>query len=161
MTRHFYAGRVLTPALILFLLAASGCRDFGVNDPTAEEEPGSKQFEIGFDTEFEMAVGDIVSLAGTGLDIEFTLITEDSRCPANVQCIQPGKAGILLTVTDEHQQRTQLILLIPGLVATPYRLNSIIQHKGQRFKLLQLNPYPVDGVQSQEKDFRALIIVES
>jgi hypothetical protein len=153
--------RLFLTFLILIVVGTAGCRDFSLNDSGENASPGNKQLEIGFDQQVEMAIGDVVSLAGTGLDITFSLVTEDSRCPLDVQCIQPGKAGILLTVVDANLQRTQLIMLIPGLVATPYRLNSIIQHKGQRFKLLRLDPYPVEGSGTRAQDYRALIVVES
>ena len=42
--------------------------------------------------EFQLKVGDKVSVNGKDLAIEFVRVTQDSRCPTGAQCIQAGKA---------------------------------------------------------------------
>ena len=143
-------------------LLLSGCqRDFAV-DP--EGGPGSRRDDsIGVVQQgipFEIGVGKTVLLDDSELTIEFSLVTEDSRCASNVQCVVPGRAGVLLTVTDQQNVKYQIITHIPGLVSTPYRLNDIIQFQNQRFRLLRLNPYPKVGNPTDFDDYLALIEID-
>ncbi len=149
---------ILIPTLICLL---AGCRDYGVDSNSGPgQTPGQKDIEVQPDVPFELPLGGTARLQGTDLQIEFTFVNEDSRCASNVTCIHAGRAIILLTITDGQFARHQLVAHIPGLVATPYRLNDIIQFDNHRYRLLRLNPYPVDGVSVDDSDYRALIDIE-
>ena len=105
-----------------------------------------------------MALGDIVYLEGTNLSFEFALLLSDSRCPANVQCIQAGDAEVLFQVTDGGDGGFQLVAQIPGLAPTPYYENNIIQVQHLRFQLLSVTPYAVDGgAVVTDADYRATV----
>ncbi len=149
---------ILIPTLICLL---TGCRDYGVDsNPDGSPAPGQKEIDVQPNVPFELVLGGTARLEGTDLQIEFSFVNEDSRCASNVTCIHAGRAIILLTITDGQFARHQLVAHIPGLVATPYRLNDIIQFDNHRYRLLRLNPYPVDGVPIDDSDYRALIDIE-
>ena len=146
--------------LIAFLLLGLvGCRDFTVeSDKELYQRPGHREFTVTTTDPFEMAIGDIVYIEGTNLSFEFALLLSDSRCPANVQCIQAGDAEVLFQVTDGGEGGFQLVAQITGLAPTPYYENNIIQVQHLRFQLLSLTPYPVDGgAVVTDADYRATV----
>jgi len=149
---------IILPMLICLL---AGCRDYGVeSNPDGSQTTGKNEIEVQLNVPFELALGAKALLEGTDLQIEFSFVNEDSRCASNVTCIHAGRAIILLTIENGQFERRQLVAHIPGLVATPYRLNDIIQFEDHRYRLLRLNPYPEDGVTVRDSDYRALIDVE-
>ena len=149
---------ILLPMLICLL---AGCRDYGVDsNPDGSQATGKNEIEVQPNVPFELALGGKALLEGTDLRIEFSFVNEDSRCASNVTCTHAGRAIILLTIADGQFDPHQLVAHIPGLVATPYRLNDIIQFENYRYRLLRLNPYPIDGVTVRDSDYRALIDVE-
>jgi len=141
-------------------LLLTGCRDFSVDDGGSENgiEDGTKFAQVG--VPFELALGQEARLGETGLRMEFSMVTEETRCAINVQCISPGRAGILLTVLDEQFVRYQLVAFIPGLVATPYVNNDVIQFNDLRFRLLDVSPYPEDGVPRNASIYRIQMQVD-
>lgn len=142
------------------LLLLTGCRDFGVES----DRDGASSFEgdgiATLNVPFELQFGQRVFLEDTDLTVEFSLVSEDNRCTDSVECIQAGRAGVLLTVTDAQFVRYQLVAYIPGLVATPYENNDIIQFQGYRFRLLQVDPYPVEGADRDVSEYTVLLVVE-
>lgn len=152
---HF---RPFIPVLALLLLM--GCRDFAVDadDNGNANIEGDKVATLGIP--FQMTFGQRAFIDGTEFTVEFTLVTEDNRCLRTVQCVQAGRAGVLLTVTDAQFVRYQLVAHIPGLVATPYTVNDIIQFQGYRFRLLDVAPYPAEGQERDMSDYSVLLEVE-
>lgn len=152
-----------TISVFVILLAGllfSGCRDYAF-DPDGSESGMQNGLPVAFSgVPFELTFGQRVALDGTGLDVEFSNVSEDSRCASDVDCEQAGRAGIVLTVTDSQNVRYQVIAHIPGLVATPYTVNDLIQFYDFRFQLLQVNPYPLDGVSRDVSDYSVLLLFD-
>ncbi len=152
--------KITSMLFLASLLMLTGCRDFGV-DP--EGEGGSNFQGDGVATltvPFELIFGQRAVIDETDLTIEFTMVIEDNRCPDGVDCIQAGRAGVLLTVTDVQNVRYQLVAFIPGLVATPYQNNDIIQFQGLRFRLLEVSPYPLQGEDVDVSNYSVTLEVE-
>ena len=153
-----------TIPLVAFLVAGllvSGCRDYAF-DPDGSASPTRNGLVIApVGIPFEVAYGQSVALEGTELAIEFSYVAEDNRCASNVDCVQAGRAGVVLTLTDSQNVRYQLVAHIPGLVATPYQVNDLIQFDGLRFQLLEVSPYPLNGVEREVKDYAVLLLVDS
>ena len=108
-----------------------------------------------------MGLGERVVLENTGTEITFSAVTHDYRCPCDVQCIQAGEAGIVLTVTDSLGNDSQVFITIPGLILTPYRADDATGHGNRHFRLMRLNPYPNTGQDQSVQDYRALMMIES
>ncbi|MET0647133.1 MAG: hypothetical protein ABW208_10970 [Pyrinomonadaceae bacterium] len=49
--------------------------------------------------EFKVKVGRVVTLDGGSLRLRFARVTEDSRCPVDVDCVWAGNAEVLLEVS--------------------------------------------------------------
>lgn len=84
--------------------------------------------------EFSLAVGEIVSVEGAMLSVEFVEVIEDSRCPTGVQCVWEGNGAIMVrTITDA------------GLEADTLHTNlqPSVLHLGEiQLELLFLHPFP-------------------
>lgn len=146
--------------IFAFLLLA-GCRDFGVTPDENESAGIQGDLVASLDVPFELAFGQRVIIDETQYIVEFTMVTEDNRCLRNVDCVQAGRAGVLLTVTDSQNMRYQLVAYIPGLVATPYIFNDIIQFQGYRFRLMQVSPYPEEGQERDVAQYSIILEVET
>ena len=147
--------------IIPALLIISACRDFAVTpDGEVAGAPQPREFQVDTQEPFEMAPGDHVFIANTNLELSFSFVYNESRCPTNVNCVHPGSASILIDITRQGGSSSQMIVSIPGLVRTPYEFNDIVQIDGLRFKLLKLSPHPVNpGEPIPEADYRALLSV--
>ena len=138
-----------------------GCRDFAVDSDGEGNAQFAGDLVASLEVPFEMQFGQRVILDDTPFTVEFSLVTEDNRCSLNVDCIHAGRATVLLTVTDAQSVNYQLVAHIPGLVPTPYNFNDIIQFQGYRFRLLRVNPYPIEGEHPDMAEYSIMLEVES
>ena len=119
---------------------------------TAWPQPLSGGKEAALDQEFEIRIGERVSIKKEGLTVSFTRVAEDSRCPEGVQCIWAGNGKILLRVSKARRR------------AATMRLNTGMEprqddYRGYDVKLVNLNPYPKEGVGIKRKEYVATLIV--
>lgn len=70
----------------------------GAPTPTATPEPPAVP-AVALGEPFDLRLHDTVTVAGEGLEIEFTGIKTDSRCPSDVMCAWSGVAGLEFTAT--------------------------------------------------------------
>jgi len=77
------------------------------------------------------------------VDIEFVEVLEDSRCPANVNCIQAGKAVVLVNVfaNGEFLEERKLEFYPSGF--SNEIVTTLFYAEGLRITGLNLMPYPV------------------
>jgi len=69
--------------------------------------------------------------------IKFLKVVEDSRCPADVNCIWEGQAIVWVAVTETGKEMKQVELLYGK------RINkSIFSSEGYSLKGMSLSPYP-------------------
>lgn len=119
---------------------------------TAWPQPVSVGKEAALDQEFEIKIGQRVSIKKEGLTVSFTRVAEDSRCPEGVQCIWAGNGKIVLRVSKARRR------------AATMRLNTGMEpkqedYRGYDVKLVSLNPYPKEGVVIKRKHYVATLIV--
>ena len=143
-----------------FLMGSAGCRDLSLDQEEDDPAFSMDVQVVSMDTPFEIGYGQRVILEDSGYTITFSGLTEDNRCLWTAQCIQAGRAGIVLTVADGQSGSSQLVAYIPGLVITPYTVNDIIQFGTYRFQLLQVNPYPEENREHSLSDYVIMLQVE-
>lgn len=119
---------------------------------TAWPQPLGGGKEAVLDQEFEIRIGERVSIKKEGLTVSFTRVAEDSRCPEGVQCIWAGNGKILLRVSKARRR------------AATMRLNTGMEprqddYRGYDVKLVSLNPYPKESVVIKRKEYVATLIV--
>jgi len=128
-------------ALATLLLApVTGCDEAGPVGPT-----------VPLSQEFELAPGGSTSVLGTSLRLRFLRVSGDSRCPADVLCIQGGDAIVHVQATDTTAAEYELHTGgPPRAVTTP---------SGLRIELIQLQPYPFSSRTIQPDEYRATLVV--
>ncbi len=75
-------------------------------------------------------------------------LLEDSRCPADVQCIQAGTVRVSVRVMKETTTEESLTLLTPALI------------KGGKITLLTVAPAPHSATPLQSGEYRFSFLVE-
>jgi len=104
------------------------------------------------DTDITIALGQSAVIAPAGVTIRFDAVTEDSRCPADANCVWAGRAGAKLAVVIDASEQ-------------PFELHSDpeatrAQSVGDlRFEWIQLDPYPMVSRPTQPGDYRLTIRV--
>jgi len=137
--------RKLTPIVASAVLGACAVQ---ANQPPEEE--GGPNVTIVGDTAFlELPVGR--SADNGELRVTFENVSEDSRCPAGVQCVWEGNASIRVTV--EMGNESQVAILNSTL--NPQRASFFGYTIGYR----DLSPYPVADTPHDPGDYRATISV--
>jgi hypothetical protein len=101
--------------------------------------------------EFVLQRGEAATIGDTGIRIRFVGVQGDSRCPADVVCIQGGDAIVRIEVTSAS-----------GPVAT-YDLHTgdmrPVVHGSLTIALVQLSPYPFSTRPIQPGEYRATLRV--
>ncbi len=130
----------MRPAAVVFcLLAAPACI---FQSPTHPSQ---------VDAQLVIAVGQTVAVPGTVVQIHFDRVIGDSRCPADVMCVQAGDAIVRIAVVsgsrgsqeyDLHTGNTRPVL-----------------HDDLTIALVQLQPYPFSSVPIQPGDYRLTLHV--
>jgi hypothetical protein len=64
--------------------------------------------------EFQLAPAQTIAVGRDGLTVRFIGVTEDSRCPANVQCIRAGEARVQLELRFPGNEPDEVILATEG-----------------------------------------------
>jgi hypothetical protein len=90
MSSSFQLIRSLT--LVASLALVFGC-DESFTGPT-----------VPLDTRFTLAPGETAGIEGAGIRVRFNAVDGDSRCPADVLCIQGGDARVQISVLSSDGQ---------------------------------------------------------
>ena len=126
-------------------LPISGVR---VISSTAEEE--TVKVELG--TEFKLAINQTASIQAEGLSVIFWDVTEDSRCPVDVTCVQAGKATIMLRVSQNDQNPEEIMLSTsPGEDKAPFDQYLV--------ELVGVEPTPISTQSINISDYRIRLLI--
>ncbi len=102
---------------------------------------------------FSLSEGETV-IVGETLQLNFSAVIAESRCPTGVQCVWEGNATIALKASDVFGPTRQLCL-----DSSP-RFTTIANDGIYTIELLDLEPYPTTGSRTSEP-YRATLVVES
>jgi hypothetical protein len=100
--------------------------------------------------DFILAPRQIAAIEGTTIRVRFVAVEGDSRCPADVFCIQGGDA--LVKIEVQSARGTQPYDLHTGSL-TP------VVHDRLTITLVQLVPYPFSTRTTQPEDYRVTLRV--
>jgi hypothetical protein len=120
---------------------------------TAFVQPvSSVKKEAALDQEFEIKLGQQVSIEHEGLKVSFSYVAEDSRCPEGVQCVWAGNGKVVLKLSKQRKRSAVM------------RLNTNLEpnHAAYRdydVKLVGLNPHPKKDEKIKKRDYVATLIV--
>jgi hypothetical protein len=105
---------------------------------------------VGLNEEFELQPGSSSVISGTSIAVRFDGVSGDSRCPADVFCIQGGDAIVGVTAIDGG--RSQRLELHTGDMRP-------VTYDGYTIALVQLQPYPFSSRTIQPDEYRATLKV--
>jgi hypothetical protein len=105
---------------------------------------------------FKLSVNQTAYLAPADMIFRFVNVTEDSRCPSDVQCIWAGQVSILVeysrSSTGEELGSFELTL---GSSST----NASAAIEGYVMKLARVDPYPVSTMQIQLSEYVSTLFI--
>jgi len=100
--------------------------------------------------DFTLAPGEAVVIAEAGVRVRFDGVEGDSRCPADVVCVQGGDAVVRITVIERS-------------IEQPYELHTgsmaPVNHEALTITLVELQPYPFSSRTIAPDDYRATLRV--
>lgn len=130
------------PSALAALLLAAGCGGT-VQDPPSAPASSAPEVLVRF--------GQEVTIQTAGITLRFTDVTEESRCPTGVQCIQAGRASILMGASKPGSPGQELSLTIPGQDRATYA--------GYEIRLAKLDPYPTEQHRPTDTEYVATLVV--
>lgn len=104
--------------------------------------------------EFSIKVGQQLTLEGVDLQVKFTGVPQDSRCPTNVNCIWAGNAEVALGLIHD---KCDTIITLNTHRATGAGDESKVGNF--RIKLIKLDPYPHTERKISPGDYTATLLV--
>ena len=117
-----------------------GCDERGPAGPT-----------VPLGREFTLEPGQTASLEGTSFRVRFLRVSGDSRCPADVVCVQGGDAVVHVRAADGGSAEYEL--------HTGDQARAVAAHAGFRIVLERLQPYPFSSRAIQPEEYRATLTV--
>jgi hypothetical protein len=108
--------------------------------------------DAALDQEFEIRVGQWVTIEGERLRVTFSRVAEDSRCPEGVQCVWAGNAKVVLKLSKARRRASTMSLntgLDPRQAA----------YRGYEVRLVKLDPYPKENRHIRRRDYVATLVV--
>ncbi len=133
------------------IAAFAGC---GAAPPSAPGAARAEAAPVEQPSQRRLGAGESVRVEAAGLEIAFTKVAADSRCPRGERCIWEGSATVHLDVTGADGRR-ELVLHTStgsGPVAAPYGAWWI--------RLVSLEPYPVSGGVIEARAYVATLQVD-
>jgi len=109
--------------------------------------------QVGLGEEVTLSPGDAIDITDTILSLRFDSVSNDSRCPSDVQCVTAGEATIHLTTTLEAQSDPLSIVVAPNGPTT-------VTVDAFEITLLELSPQPISTSPIASDGYRIQILVD-
>ena len=122
--------------LCLCLFLATACDETNPAGPTVRVH-----------RRFVLAPGQVTSIDGTVVRVQFEEVTSDSRCPINAVCVRAGDAVVIIRVFDESGSSRYELHTTDGVRSATHRQVSI--------EVVDLQPYPFAGRPTDPSAYRA------
>ncbi|MBL8499893.1 MAG: hypothetical protein JNL77_04780 [Nitrosomonas sp.] len=106
-----------------------------------------------FNLPFKLAMDHTAQIGSTGLQIRFSDVTEDSRCPADTTCIWSGQVVIVIDVIRAGKDPEKIALTSPNVYPIVHELSDY------KLELLAVHPYPATSADIKKQDYRVILRV--
>jgi hypothetical protein len=131
------------------IVAAVGCMTPSQPMPAGGVSP---TIQVQTDRQFDLMAYQEAVVEGTSLRIRFNTVSNESRCPSDVQCVWAGNAIVSLTLTSSGNQSGSATL---NTTLDP----KFADYAGYRITLVGLKPYPKSGSKIPAADYAATLEV--
>ena len=98
---------IIMPLLLAMVAGVCGCTG---NSRRDEQKPKIEAVQAELDTPITLEFSRIASVEDEKILIEFTDLTEDSRCPVNVTCVWEGQVTVALNISMDGKESGSLNL---------------------------------------------------
>jgi hypothetical protein len=102
---------------------------------------------------FKLAMGKTAKISGADLQLQFSDVTEDSRCPRDAACVWAGQAVAVIGVIRAGKDSETITLTAPNAYPVAHELS------GYKLELLGVQPYPEAGASIKKQDYRLILRV--
>jgi hypothetical protein len=102
---------------------------------------------------FTLKINQTMTIEPSGIQVTFANVTEDSRCPSDVQCFWAGQVSVVVNVTA--QNASSLELTLSG------GQSEAISFDNYLIRLVDVQPYPVSTKEISLSDYIATLVVDS
>ena len=133
----------MTAAILPFLFILTSALAPGAAAPAKD---------AALDQEFEVRVGQWVTIEGERLRVTFSRVAEDSRCPEGVTCVWAGNAKVVLKLS-KGRRRASTLTLNTGVDPKQAAFH------GYEVRLVKLDPYPKEKRRMRRRDYVATLVV--
>jgi hypothetical protein len=107
------------------------------------------------DTEVKVGAGETASIGDEGLTVTFLEVTEDFRCPSDVDCRRAGQATVLVKFERNGQDLGEFSLTL----GEGREDETAATVEGYAVKLARLDPYPVSTSAIQPHEYVAYLTI--
>ncbi|MBD2742492.1 hypothetical protein [Coleofasciculus sp. FACHB-1120] len=119
-------------------------------------QQNSKLIVAQINREFKINLNETAILPNENILVKFNQVTEDSRCPINVQCIWAGRAKIVVNIWKDSQNIGDFVLTTgsgsPALAVENFATNYNI-------KCVDLQPAPMSDSKTQKLAYSAALVI--
>jgi len=119
------------------------------------DDEGEVFTEVG--EHFYLVVGQTAVVSAEQVTITLKAITEDSRCPTNVQCIHAGWVTVEVSVQKDGESSGDFELTLGAALESQSPEASF---EGLVIRLLEVNPYPQDPGAIEQGDYVVRLVGE-
>ena len=102
---------------------------------------------------FKLAMGKTAKVSGTDLQLQFSDVTDDSRCPRDVVCVWTGQVVAVIGVIRAGKDSETITLTAPDSYPIVHELS------GYKLELLGVQPYPEAEASIKKQDYKVILRV--
>lgn len=150
---------------VLLTLLVLQCQD----EPTARPDQAAEEYAVTdgvkFGQEFILQRLEQVTVYGGEAPRRLHITAQqlaDSRCPANVNCVQYGKAAVVLSASNSAGENQQIELCIgdcgAGANRSTHSVTATVGETNYSFTLLDVQPFP--GLEKEGEVQKVRLVVE-
>jgi uncharacterized repeat protein (TIGR01451 family) len=121
---------------------------------------GISDVKFQLDQDFRLAIGETASIDSERLRFRFLEVSEDSRCPLDVDCVWAGQATVVVSLEVDGEDIGELSLTLRGgqdRIAPDGTVQSEIGDYA--VTLVRLDPYPISTRPTRPEDYVATFLI--
>lgn len=105
---------------------------------------------------FKLNINQTAIIGPENLRITFLNVTEDSRCPSDVQCVWEGQAKVQINVLQDNKD----IMTFNLTKRAGHDESSVLNIDGYSITLEKIDPYPVSTKKIENSDYSIVLKVK-
>ncbi len=121
-----------------------------------EKEESTLDAHFNLDETFTLKFGEEATCSCGNLEVQFSDVIEDSRCPQNVECVWEGQVSVQISILDENNSELQTLELTKHLDDIAPATDTLGNYI---YFLKEVLPYPLEPMNIEENDYEIELIV--